>query len=41
MTKILKREVRNYLKSPLFWIGLILVIWELQVWTIGLKGEKG
>lgn len=27
MLVILKREVKNYIKNPLFWIGIIIVIW--------------
>ena len=26
MTKIIKREIRNYLKRPWFWLGVLLVI---------------
>ena len=27
MSAIFKREVKNYLKRPLFWIGIVLVIY--------------
>ena len=27
MIAIFKREVKNYLKRPLFWIGIVLVIY--------------
>lgn len=27
MIAILKREIKNYLKRPLFWIGVVIVIW--------------
>ena len=27
MIAIFKREIRNYLKRPLFWVGVLLVIY--------------
>lgn len=27
MIAIFKREIRNYLKRPLFWVGILLVIY--------------
>ena len=27
MTAILKREIKNYLKRPFFWLGLLVVIY--------------
>lgn len=29
MIAIFKREIKNYLKSPLFWIGIVLVIYGI------------
>ncbi|EOS75804.1 hypothetical protein C817_04327 [Dorea sp. 5-2] len=29
MWSILKREVRNYMKNPLFWIGIAVGVWMI------------
>lgn len=29
MIAIIKREIKNYLKHPLFWLGLLIVIWGM------------
>ena len=29
MKAVMKREVKNYLKNPLFWVGIVVVIFGL------------